>query len=53
MLWDYFHHKDSFAITERNDEFIHPEDPQIWFFRCDEWIDIEKKFMEYVKGRRI
>jgi hypothetical protein len=29
MLWDYFHHKDSFAITERNDGLIDPEDPQI------------------------
>jgi 2-polyprenyl-3-methyl-5-hydroxy-6-metoxy-1,4-benzoquinol methylase len=43
----------SFGITERNDGFIEPEDPQIWFSNYNEWLDIEKKAMKYVKGRRV
>jgi hypothetical protein len=53
ILWDYFHHKESFGITERSDGFIDPEDPQIYFYKYSEWIDIEKKAMKYVKGRRV
>jgi SAM-dependent methyltransferase len=54
LFWDYFrHHKGSFGITERNDGFIEAEDPQIWFTRYNEWLDIEKKAMEYVKGKRV
>jgi cyclopropane fatty-acyl-phospholipid synthase-like methyltransferase len=53
ILWDYFSHKEVFAITERNDGFIDPEDPQIWFSKYHEWIDIEKKAMEYVKSKRV
>ncbi len=54
MLWDYFqHHKCSFGITERNDGFIDPEDPQIWFSKYHEWIDIEREAMKYVKGKRV
>jgi hypothetical protein len=29
LLQDYFHHKDGFGITERNDGFIDPEDPKV------------------------
>jgi SAM-dependent methyltransferase len=54
ILWDYFQHpKNSFGITERSDGFIEPEDPQIWFSKYDEWLDVEKKAMKYVKGRRV
>jgi 2-polyprenyl-3-methyl-5-hydroxy-6-metoxy-1,4-benzoquinol methylase len=54
ILWDYFqHHKNSFGITERNDGFIELEDPQIWFSKYEKWLDVEKKAMEYVKGRRV
>jgi SAM-dependent methyltransferase len=54
MLWDHFqHHKGSFGITERNDGFIDPEDPQIWFSKYHEWIDIEREAMNYVKGKRV
>jgi SAM-dependent methyltransferase len=53
MLWDYFRRKEGFAITERNDGFIDPEDPRIWFSRYKDWLDIEKKAMKYVKGTRV
>jgi len=53
LLWDYFHHKDGFGITERNDGFIDPEDPKIYFYKYNQWLDVEKKAMEYVKGRRV
>jgi SAM-dependent methyltransferase len=54
MLWDHFqHHKGSFGITERNDGFIDPEDPQTWFSKYHEWIDIEREAMKYVKGKRV
>jgi SAM-dependent methyltransferase len=53
LLWDYFHHKDGFGITERNDGFIDPEDPKIYFYEYSEWLDVEKKAMKYVKGRRV
>jgi SAM-dependent methyltransferase len=43
----------SLAITERNDGFIEAEDPQIWFSKYDEWLDIEKRAMGYVKGKRV
>jgi SAM-dependent methyltransferase len=53
LLWDYFNHKDGFGITERNDGFIDPEDPKIYFYKYNEWLDVEKKAMKYVKGRRV
>jgi 2-polyprenyl-3-methyl-5-hydroxy-6-metoxy-1,4-benzoquinol methylase len=53
LLWDYFHHKDGFGITERNDGFIDLEDPKIYFYKYSEWPDVEKKAMKYVKGRRV
>jgi 2-polyprenyl-3-methyl-5-hydroxy-6-metoxy-1,4-benzoquinol methylase len=54
MLWDYFHHhKESFGIIERSNGFIDPEDPQIYFHKYSEWLDVEKKAMKYVKGRRV
>jgi SAM-dependent methyltransferase len=54
ILWDYFqHHKNSFGITERNDGFIELEDPRIWFSKYEKWLDVEKKAMKYVKGRRV
>jgi SAM-dependent methyltransferase len=53
LWWDYFHHKDGFGITERNDGFIDPEDPQIYFYKYNRWLDVEKKAMKYVKGRRV
>jgi SAM-dependent methyltransferase len=53
-FWDYyFHHKESLAITERNDGFIEAEDPQIWLSKYDEWLDVEKRAMGYVKGKRV
>jgi 2-polyprenyl-3-methyl-5-hydroxy-6-metoxy-1,4-benzoquinol methylase len=53
MLWDYFHHRDTFAIAERNDGFIDPEDPRIWFSKYEDWLDVEKKAMNYVRGRKV
>ena len=53
IFWDYLHRKESLGITERNDGFIEAEDPQIWFSKYNEWLDIEKKAMEYVKGKRV
>jgi hypothetical protein len=53
IFWDYLHHKESLGISERNDGFIEAEDPQIWFSKHDEWLDVEKKAMEYVKGRTV
>ena len=53
LLWDYFHHKDGFGITERSDGFIDPEDPQIYFHKYNQWLDVEKRAMKYVKGRRV
>jgi SAM-dependent methyltransferase len=53
IFWDYLHHKESLGITERNDGFIEAEDPQIWFSKYDEWLDVEKKAMGYVKGRTV
>jgi SAM-dependent methyltransferase len=45
--------KDGFAITERNDGFIDPEYPQIYFYKYSEWLDVEKEVMKYVKGRTV
>src|SRR5919197_543641 len=53
IFWDYLHHKESLGITERNDGFIEAEDPQIWFSKYDEGLDVEKKAMGYVKGRTV
>jgi SAM-dependent methyltransferase len=53
IFWDYLRHKESLGITERNDGFIEAEDPRVWFSKYDEWLDVEKKAMEYVKGRRV
>jgi SAM-dependent methyltransferase len=53
IFWDYLHHKEGVGITERNDGFIETEDPRIWFSKYDEWLDVEKKAMGYVKGRMV
>jgi SAM-dependent methyltransferase len=53
LLWDYFHHKDGFGITERSDGFIDPEDPKIYFYKYNQWLDVEKRAMRYVKGKRV
>ncbi len=53
LLWDYFYHKDGLRIIERNDEFIEPEEPQVYFNKYNEWLDVEKKAIEYVKGKRV
>jgi SAM-dependent methyltransferase len=53
VFWHYFRHKESFAITERNDGFIEAEDPQIWFSKYDKWLDVEKRAMGYVKSKSV
>jgi hypothetical protein len=53
IFWDYLHRKESLGITERNDGFMEAEDPQIWISKYNEWLDVEKKAMEYVKGKRV
>jgi cyclopropane fatty-acyl-phospholipid synthase-like methyltransferase len=53
LFWDYFNHKDSIGITERNDGFIDLEDPRIWFSRYKDWLEIEKKSMKYVNGTTV
>jgi len=54
VFWDYyFRHKKSLAITERNDGFIEAEDPHIWFSKYDEWLDVERRAMGCVKGKRV
>lgn len=53
LFWDYFNRKDVFGITERDDGFIDLEDPRIWFSRYKEWLDVEEKAIEYVKGGKV
>jgi SAM-dependent methyltransferase len=53
IFWDYLRNKEGIGITERNDGFIEAEDPRIWFSKYDQWLDVEKKAIGYVKGRTV
>lgn len=51
-ILDHFNGIDSFEIIERDDGFfaVSPG-PELYFSEYDEWVEIDKKAMEYVKGK--
>lgn len=51
-ILDHFNGIDSFEIIERDDGFISPSPgPDLYFSEYDDWPEIDKKAIEYVRGR--
>ncbi len=53
-LWAYYSGKDSYEIIERDDGYFDACFHVPYYFSgCDEWIPIERKAMEFAKGKVI
>jgi len=51
-LWAYFNGKASFEIVERDDGFFDVSlGPELYFSNYEQWSEMEKKALEFVKGR--
>jgi len=52
-MWAHYKGEESFEIVERDDGFfdVTPNNPAHYFSEYENWNDIDKKAMEFVKGR--
>ncbi len=52
-MWAYFKGEEAFEIVERDDGYFNasPKGPGLYFLQYEDWDPIEKKAMEFVKGR--
>jgi len=54
VLWDfYFDHEDSYEVIERSDGFIDVINSKIYFCKYAEWLDVERRAMKFVSGKRL
>lgn len=53
MIWTYYKGREVFEIVERDDGYIDASKhgPKIYFSKYKDWHDVEKRAMEFVKGR--
>jgi len=52
-MWAYYKGEEAFEIVERDDGYFNasPKGPGLYFLQYEDWDPIEKKAMEFVKGR--
>jgi len=52
MMWAYYNGKESFEIVERDDGYFNASfNAPYYFSSYEQWLPIEKKTMEFVRGR--
>jgi len=50
-LWAYYKGQEVFEVVERDDGYVDAMSPKVYFSEYEDWHPIEKRAMEFVKGR--
>lgn len=51
VLWAYYRGEEVFEVVERDDGYVDAMSPKAYFSGYEDWHPIEKRAMEFVKGR--